>query len=205
VPQTLINDQPGWQQPPGLPLALEPGQLDLWRIRLDDTAPRREAQIALERILRCYLDLEPDQTPLIGRRPGGKPYLADPPNALEFNLSHSRGLAIVAVSASHPVGVDLEFRRAVADPLRIAGRVWSTAELRWLEAQPQALREGAFFIGWTRFEARQKTAGHGIFAPPVDPRQLSERVFIPADGYVACIAIADCVHPRFRHFDHMAA
>jgi phosphopantetheinyl transferase len=205
VSHALINDQPSWQPPDASSLDLQPGVIDLWRIRLGKTEPRRQTRIALDRILRRYLDLEPGHTPSLGRHPGGKPFLVDPPSTLEFNLSHSRGLAVIAVATSHPVGVDLEFQRPVADLLRIAGRVWSPRELEWLEAQPPALREAAFFVGWTRFEARQKTAGQGIFAPPADPRQLSERVFVPAEGYVACVAVADCVHPRFRHFDHTGA
>jgi len=205
VRQALINDRPRWQRPGTLSLGLEPGVLDLWRIRLGDSAPRENAREALGQILRHYIASAPGQTPVLARHPDGKPYLADPPGLLEFNLSHSHGLAVVAVSASHPVGIDVEMQRKVEDPLRIAGRVWTAPELAWLQAQPPALHQASFFIGWTRFEARQKMAGRGIFAPPVDTGTWSERVFMPAEGYVACVAVADRVIPGFRHFDHMTA
>jgi 4'-phosphopantetheinyl transferase len=49
---------------------------------------------------------------------------------IDFNLSHSGDLAVMAVSTSHTVGVDIEKERPIADPLRIAHR---TFPLHWID------------------------------------------------------------------------
>jgi 4'-phosphopantetheinyl transferase len=165
----------------------------------------------LRTLLGRYLGLPPRA---VGFRygPHDKPYL-DPPGAgrLEFNLSNSEELAVVAVTAGEEVGADVEWLRPMPDALTIAERFFSTAERRELAAVPEAEREAAFFRAWTRKEAYLKAVGTGItvpldrfdvtLAPGEPPRMLAMEGdaaraagwslfhLEPAAGYLGAVAI----------------
>ena len=89
----------------------------------------------------------------------GRPYLADYP-ALDFNLSHTEGLSVVAVRRD-VVGVDVERLRDNLDARAVARRVFSDAE-------QATLRKGVppsqtpFFDYWTLKEAYVKAIGMGV-------------------------------------------
>jgi hypothetical protein len=73
-------------------------------------------------ILSRYVDCPPDQLD-IGLHPGGKPYLGNQQQPqVEFNLSHSRDVALLAVTTTLAVGIDVEVERKLEDPLRLAER-----------------------------------------------------------------------------------
>lgn len=89
----------------------------------------------------------------------GKPELAGhcPP----FNVSHSDGLALIAIGGPGRVGVDIERirPRGEADSF---GSFFAPAEVAALLALPRELRERAFFACWTRKEAYIKGRGDGL-------------------------------------------
>jgi 4'-phosphopantetheinyl transferase len=93
----------------------------------------------------------------------GKPALIG--GGIEFNLSHSRGLALFAFSREIAIGCDIEFHdpRFLAE--NIPERIFSPAELRDLHALPPADQVAAFFDGWTRKEAYVKARGLGLSLP----------------------------------------
>lgn len=93
----------------------------------------------------------------------GKLALAD--GATEFNVSHSRGLALFAMSHAIAVGCDIEFhdRSFVAD--NIPERLFSPAEIGELRAFAGADQTAAFFDCWTRKEAFIKARGLGLSLP----------------------------------------
>jgi 4'-phosphopantetheinyl transferase len=99
--------------------------------------------------------------------PDGKPFLEDGngQRPLEFNLSHSGGLALLAVTRGRPVGVDIERIRPEADDERIAQRFFSPEEVAALAAVPSERRSEAFFACWTRKEAYLKARGVGLSLP----------------------------------------
>lgn len=131
-------------------------------VRAEDRAASIAARAGLRAILGECLgerprDLEFQLAPL------GKPSLVGPAGAgLHFNLTHSHGLAALAV-ARFPVGVDIEAVRPVEDDL--AHAVFSPAELDEFARLPRAQRRLAFFLGWTRKEAVVKALGSGLHAP----------------------------------------
>ncbi|MEN6458024.1 MAG: 4'-phosphopantetheinyl transferase superfamily protein [Thermoguttaceae bacterium] len=93
----------------------------------------------------------------------GKPSLispSDPP--LEFNLSHTRGLAVCVVAQNDPVGVDVEGGRPRSAPLELADRFFATAEAAWLAQQPAARQPAAFLELWTLKESFIKALGVGL-------------------------------------------
>ena len=143
----------------------------------------------------------------------GKPVLDDSRfgESVAFNVSHSHGLALVALAAQGRLGVDLEQVRADMAWQPLAQRYFSETECRALRDCPRALAARAFFSCWTRKEAFVKALGAGVayglreFDVSVDLdedcavlslRRQDENATdwliknIPApDGYVAALAI----------------
>lgn len=89
----------------------------------------------------------------------GKPDLAAP--AFPFNVSHSDGLALIAIGGPGRLGIDLERirPRSVPDSFR---SFFAPAEEAAIDALPLELRERAFFACWTRKEAYIKGRGDGL-------------------------------------------
>lgn len=91
----------------------------------------------------------------------GKPALAAPAG-LHFNLSHSQGQALIAVSREAEVGVDIELARPMPDAEALAATCFTPDEILALKALPTARRDRDFLIGWTRKEACLKALGLGL-------------------------------------------
>jgi len=139
------------------------------------------------RILAAYLQ-QPPETLDIRRAAGGKPYLEGRP--LEFNLSHSRGLGLLAVSRRCPLGVDLEQLRPVKYLAGIATRLFGIQALEEWQDRNESERQRLFFSRWTAMEARQKAQGRGIFEKQTPPEAVPCRHFVPEPGFIAAIATA---------------
>lgn len=132
-------------------------EVHVWRVDLDSFA----AQKALREILGRYLGMPADELRFEAGQ-YGKPRLAAPAGNVEFNLSHSRSLALVAV-ARHEVGVDVE----------------------WIRSK----RPVDFYRGWADREARVKFFGTGLTGPvpPNAPEPTVHRLDVGA-GYAASLA-----------------
>jgi 4'-phosphopantetheinyl transferase len=116
----------------------------------------------LRTLLGRYLGCGPSQ---IGFTYGvfGKPALAAQPIALQFNLSHSGDRALYAVTAKHPIGVDLEQCRPLDVPA-LARSFFSPQECEFLCSLPDSTQLTQFFHLWTCKEALLKTTGQGVSA-----------------------------------------
>ncbi|HET6617507.1 MAG TPA: 4'-phosphopantetheinyl transferase superfamily protein [Gemmatimonadota bacterium] len=123
---------------------------------------------ALRSILAAYLDADPRETRFT-TDPGGKPRLDRGWSSvpLSFNLTHSRGRALVAVASGREVGVDVERLRRDLPMDRLAARFFSPREIAALRATSDTVRPAAFFACWTRKEAFVKATGAGIFRQPL--------------------------------------
>jgi len=79
--------------------------------------------------------------------PHGKPALATDTGraTLCFNVSHSHGLALYAVTRGREVGVDVERIRPEVAQEKIAERFFSPREVTVLRALPTPLQATAFF------------------------------------------------------------
>jgi 4'-phosphopantetheinyl transferase len=100
----------------------------------------------------------------------GKPELANaaasgPEGRLRFNLSHTKGLTLLALCLGADVGVDTEAVRSMADLELIAESHFSESESAALQAIDPAERQRAFFRCWTRKEAFLKAHGRGLSIP----------------------------------------
>jgi 4'-phosphopantetheinyl transferase len=97
----------------------------------------------------------------------GKPFLREGlfKRSVQFNVSHSHGLALLAFTVGRSLGVDVEFVRPNFAAYEIAERYFSPLEFLELRALPLSLRAEGFFLGWTRKEAYVKAKGEGLQLP----------------------------------------
>jgi 4'-phosphopantetheinyl transferase len=116
----------------------------------------------LRRILGRYVDQAPEKLSLVaGRR--GKPSL--PGSSLQFNLSHSDALAVVAVAHGRAVGVDIEHVRPVPGWQGVMKCCFSPGEQSAISSLPEPDQQNAFLTCWTRKEAYVKATGDGLGIP----------------------------------------
>jgi 4'-phosphopantetheinyl transferase len=117
------------------------------------------ARAALRGILAGYLAADPRELHFI-HGPQGKPYLEGA--HLQFNLSHSEGIALIAVAREGELGVDVERVRAFPNQRLLAERFFCPREVATLLDLPAEVFPLAFFHAWTRKEAFVKAHGTGI-------------------------------------------
>lgn len=229
----------GWR-PAIVPPPLARDEIHVWRLSLDvpgrridelrrildDDERARGARFHFERdrcrfvvaravlrlLLARYLNCVPETLRFLYGKTG-KPSLA--PSAagvdLRFNLSHSEGLALYAISRGREVGIDIEYLRADVAIDEIAARFFSSRERVALEALAPVRRREAFFACWTRKEAYVKARGDGLslaldafdvsVGPDESPALLAVRGdpdevyrwsfahLAPAAGYVGTVVI----------------
>ena len=228
-----------WFEPPER-LALGNDAVHVWRVGLDQSPSQiallqnnldddersradrfyfsrdRERFIVARGILRAILGRYSNRAPnslSFSYSAHGKPALVSESDAdeIRFNLSHSNGKALYAVSRGREIGVDIEFIRGDLEAEQIAERYFSHSEIETLRALPLSLRKYAFFLCWTRKEAYIKARGEGLSLPldqfdvsliPGEPAALlstqsdsdealgwSLLNLTPASGYAAALAI----------------
>jgi 4'-phosphopantetheinyl transferase len=142
------------------------------RLRFDrDRARFIRGRGFLRRVLGDVTGLAPAALPLTTGA-HGKPGL-DLPAAPGFNLSHSGGLAVLALRAAGPVGIDLEACAPARDHTGLYDTTLAAAEAAQLRALPLALKARAFLACWTAKEAVMKLTGAGL---ALDPRDIRLRL-----------------------------
>lgn len=142
-------------------------------------------RIALRRILARELGTMPHDL-AFDTLAHGKPILtAEHAAALEFNMSHSLGCAVVGVTRDSALGVDVEAVERITDIRAIAERNFAEEERAQLFALAEAEQVEGFYRIWTRKEAYIKAVGTGLghaldrFAVTVEPDPCA---FIHIDG-----------------------
>ncbi len=136
----------------------------------------------LRRILSRYAGIPPENLAFV-YGPQGKPALRGcAPGGgegaeVQFNLSHSQELALLAVTRLPAVGVDVEWMRPLTrahpragarpldDMMGIAAHFFAEGERARLAEMPADQRHHAFFECWTRKEAYIKGIGEGLSRP----------------------------------------
>jgi 4'-phosphopantetheinyl transferase len=159
-----------WPGPAGLPPSERRRAARIQRPR----SRRRwiAARWALRGVLARYLGQGPAAIELsFGER--GKPLLAASGESLRFNLSHSGGLALIAVCDEREVGVDV---------------------------QRLGPRPADYYAEWTRREAIAKCHGSGLWAPLPDT-PVAVTGLDAGEGFAAAVAVAGTELPALRHFE----
>lgn len=176
------------------------GEIEVWRIALDEVDLAAAAEIldrdelgradrfaaavlrrrflarrvALRQILGGRLGVAPGRIAL-GSGAHGKPRVLDPPGPF-FNLSHSGALALLAISGTGELGIDIEEVREVPRWPNIVREFFDESERRALLRPDQTAR--AFLAYWTRKEAVAKATGLALNLP------------------LSSFSVADVVHRR---------
>jgi len=179
-------DEEGWPGPEELP----PEDRERAASFLREGPARRwiAARWALRRTLARYLDrpaaeiaLTPDEH--------GKPRLRDGGDGgLQFNLSHSAGLALVAVTEGRAVGIDVEAIAPRRDLVALAERGLPAEEAAAVRAAAPERRTEAFYAAWVRHEARLKCLGIGL-GSPAPPTAIAVAPVDAAPGNAAAVAV----------------
>ncbi|MDY6952216.1 MAG: 4'-phosphopantetheinyl transferase superfamily protein, partial [Thermodesulfobacteriota bacterium] len=166
----------------------------------------------LRKILSLYVRIAPSE--LVFRyNVQGKPALDRQSNGddLRFNLSHSDGMALYAITRGREIGIDVEQMRTDFKGDAIAARFFSPQEVAMLRALPRDAHIQGFFACWTRKEAYVKARGDGLSFPldqcgvsvaPEGPAALlhtqgdrsetwrwSLKDLTPGPGYAAALAV----------------
>lgn len=240
-----MRDLDSWAPKPEK-LALGEDEIHIWRAYLDcdETLLRRfETTLASDERLRAdRLCHQRDRNDFVATRgilrellgeyldscPGhlefdcnkrGKPFLKTGSmlRPVQFNVSHSRGLALLAFAESRHLGVDVELVRPEFAVDELAERYFSLQEVTELRALPSSLRADGFFLCWTRKEAYVKARGDGLYIPlesfnvsltPGHPERLesadslnwSLRSIHPDSRYVGAL-VAEGIGWRLRYWD----
>jgi 4'-phosphopantetheinyl transferase len=168
--------------------ALQPSEIHVWRVFISDFIPQlnqywqllnsSEQQQAkkfikpihqdrfiiihgiLRKILANYLKVEPTAINFITNE-FGKPSLSSH-ESLNFNISHSANVALLAFTKNHPIGVDVEFNRQNVEIAEITTRFFTPKEANSINNLPIELQLERFFTYWTCKEAFIKAIGKGL-------------------------------------------
>lgn len=100
----------------------------------------------------------------------GCPFIApqQASGGLHFNVSHTSGLVVCAVTRGRALGVDIEYEPRKSGTAKIAKRFFSPQEVQALERLPESERRERFFAYWTLKEAYIKARGMGLAIPLKD-------------------------------------
>ena len=192
VRQPLAISDPKFE--PTAPLEIPGDEVHLWQVELtavrsgeprwreiisDDEQTRADGfRFAIDRqnftatrallriLLGAYIGLAPEAV-TFSYAEHGKPSLItrEENDRLEFNLSHSGDIALLAFARGRAVGVDIERIRENLEPEKIARRFFSRHEQTELSALPPSERCVGFFRCWSRKEAYIKARGAGLSLP----------------------------------------
>ena len=118
---------------------------------------------ALRTILGAYTHVQPHLLEF-SQNKYGKPFILTRDNSckLQFSLSHSKDIALIAITRDREVGVDVEYIRPMQDAREITRKYFSCVERRiMLQLEDDVFNE-MFFVCWTQKEAFIKAIGRGF-------------------------------------------
>lgn len=177
---------------------LQPQRIDIWQFPLttipqqaadllsDDELHRAErfhfakhkrrftaGRAILRLILARYLQQDAAQLSF-NYNQHGKPQVKNSQN-LEFNLSHSGELALLAIGQQFSLGIDVEWFSA--KPYEgIAEHAFSPKEIQQVKTAPPTIKPFTFFHIWAQKEAFIKASGLGLAYPT---QQFEVPIFFP--------------------------
>lgn len=179
-------------------VALEPGEIHVWRSALDSANAwiddlqalldeeeigrshcyrfhRDRSRFVVRRgVLRTILAIYLNALPRDLRFTSvwcGKPRLVGPSSDwrdLDFSVSSSNGVALYAVGRGVRIGIDIETFTSEPALLEAAEQLLTRRELTLLHRVSRSKRSEAFLALWTRKEAYVKACGIGLARPPCE-------------------------------------
>ena len=146
----------------------------------------------------------------------GKPYMEN--SKLEFNVSHSGEMALIALSKKCAIGVDIEHALPIHNKGELLEQFFHTQEIVEINGLCPLKSDLGFYSCWTRKEAILKSLGNGLSintnsfyagsfltsnaaqpkSPPGYPVDWNIWDFMIEGNYIACIAAPNNSHqPAF--------
>ncbi len=157
-------------------------------------------------VLGHALGVHPATVPIV-RGDRGRPRL-DSGIALDFNISHTEGVALIGVTRNGWIGVDVEHRARIVRADGLAHKFLTPAEQATLAPLGESERRARFLRYWTCKEAMSKATGDGLSAPfreldvaltdtidlvrgptPYEPARWRLHVVDAPTGFVATVAL----------------
>lgn len=177
------------------PAEIGPANVLIWTVplaRADKRGRKDLAHVAQRQILADLLKIEPEAVEYAATN-GGKPMLVGEP--LQFSLTHSGTLALLAVTRELPVGIDVQAPHPALTKPWFAKRICTEREYAKIgeAGDPQALLRL-----WVRKEAVIKARGEGSFLDAgeidvlddeLDGGWLCRDLPQPGRGYRAAVAV----------------
>jgi 4'-phosphopantetheinyl transferase len=142
----------------------------------------------LRRKLACYMNMDPAAISFRYNE-YGKPLV----DGVHFNVSHAGGIAMIAVSRTREVGIDVERIKPSIAHEQIPERFFAPREVAALRALPESQQVEAFFGYWTRKEAYMKARGLGFalestsFDSAELPGEWALEAISAPPGYIAAL------------------
>lgn len=161
APALLAEEQARWLA------LLDEGERQRWeRFRQErDRAGFLLGKVLTRSVLAARLGCRPEEL-VFSPDLHGKPRLKHPAAPmLLFNLSHTPGMAVLAVAEGREPGVDVESFRRKVDALALARRYFATPELAILDTLDGEALQEHFITLWTLKEAWLKAKGTGLREP----------------------------------------
>lgn len=103
------------------------------------------------------------QDVVIGRGRRGRPHV--PGHDLDFNVSHTAGMALIGITAGQRIGVDIEHGERNLNVEGVASKFMSPREQAALALLGPDARRRALLRLWTCKEAMSKATGDALSAP----------------------------------------
>lgn len=132
---------------------------------------------AMRRILSLETECAPNELRFLAAS-FGKPLLENPFGRVQFNLSHSADIALLAICPYGAVGVDIEVQEPLVDFDGLVTQVCSSAEAQLVVAGADA--EQMFYRCWVGKEAVLKCLGYGL------RNSIKELEVLDAHGHLMC-------------------
>ncbi|MGC4060537.1 MAG: 4'-phosphopantetheinyl transferase superfamily protein [Aquabacterium sp.] len=176
------------------------------RFRFEVHARRyRAAHAAMRQIMGAQLGVHAASLRWrIGAR--DKPHLQDHAG-WHFNLSHSGDWALLGMSPSLPIGVDIECHKEMRDMAGIVGHQFSAVEQAAYARLHSGDQTDWFFSMWSRKEACLKALGSGLSVSSqtfdVDASQACVDTAVPVNGQLCAMTVHDVPLPA--HIEAKAA
>ena len=155
------------------------------------------SRAALRRILGNYLSKDPGTLEFAYNR-HGKPHLPGAP--LQFNLSHSGELTLIAITTASAIGVDVELIRDDLSIAALADAILSDQELTAFREMSPTEQRTEFFRIWVIKEAYTKAIGKGLSIAPgsLEAQRLPARILDTPQGYSAAVATPSTLPSTIR-------
>jgi 4'-phosphopantetheinyl transferase len=118
---------------------------------------------SLRWVLGRSLGVSPAAVPIV-RGARGRPHL-EGQSPLDFNVSHTEGVALIGIARDGRIGVDVEHSARVVRADGLARKFLTPAEQATLAPLGESERRTRFLRYWTCKEAMSKATGEGLSAP----------------------------------------